>query len=114
MTFKAYPKYIKYLANYVRDYLDDGSKGILIEKASDLEDMIKNHKKKKKPLKWSIVIPIEHPLKFSQTSDCKYEYQIDLSCKIGGEISSLNSKEINYRAKPPAKLGRMAKAMLSI
>lgn len=96
MTFKEYPKYIRYLANFVRDYLDDGSKGILIDKASDLENIIKSHKNKKKPLKWNIVIPIEHPLKFCQSSDCKYEYQIDLSCKIGGEISSLKTKEINF------------------
>lgn len=96
MNFREYPRQLKYLANYVRDYLDDGSKGILMDKATDLEDIIKKHKNKKRPLKWNIVIPIEHPLKFNISNDCKYEYQIDLSCKIGGEIPSLKSREVHF------------------
>ncbi|TFH46323.1 MAG: hypothetical protein E4G94_02680 [ANME-2 cluster archaeon] len=86
MPFKAYPRNLQFLEQYIRDYIEPQSFGTLSNIAESLSSTIRRHGRRGTTLNWEINIPREQPLEFILTDDCSCIMNVDFFCKIEGEV----------------------------
>ena len=93
-TFKEYPKNLKFLKEYIKQYLDDSSKMLLDETYGKIKAMVNSPRRNKGPIAWKISLTRGRPLTFKESSEGRFKLHIDLSCEIEGNVDSLNSDQI--------------------
>lgn len=98
MTFRKYPSHLRFIEEYIRDYLEPCSHGTLSDVAENLDQSISRHRSKMTPLQWSITIPKEHPLKFKLSDDCGCKLHVDLFCWIQGEVKPRRFDDVTFKS----------------
>lgn len=97
MGIEEYPRNLEMLArSYITDYLAEGSKEILIQRARQLAFFIRN-KRKKTPARWMFSIPFERPLVFKVSDVDGLKLQVDIVCEIEGCGNDINKHNIVLR-----------------
>jgi len=81
---------------YLGNYLDVGSKEILIERAKLLGKILKK-RRRNIPLEWYFSIPQEHPLTFKKNDVDGVKLQVDISCVIEGTLDDIKKQNILLR-----------------
>ncbi len=97
MSIKEYPRNLEILAQqHLGKYLDAGSKELLIARARALASSFQG-KKKKSSVKWSFVIPKDHPLTFKINDVDSKKLQVDISCEIEGKNEKIHKQNVLLR-----------------
>jgi len=98
VSFRKYPSNLRFLEEYIRDYLEPCSHGTLSNVSENLNLSISRHRDRRTPLQWSITIPKEHPLKFKLSDDCGYTLHVDLFCGIQGEVKPRRFDDVVFKS----------------
>lgn len=97
MGIEGYFRNLKIFAQqqYIGNYLDPASKGILFERANSLRECLQ--RRRRRPIEWRFQIPIEHPLTFieNDVDDCRL--QIDIACEIEGIGDNIKKQSVLLR-----------------
>ena len=89
MRINDYPLILEFLANnFIPDYLEPGSKDILIGRARTLGSDIRKNRN------WRFFIPKEKPVIFKANS---HDLQIDIACDIEGNSGNITKQNIILR-----------------
>lgn len=97
MSIKEYPKNLEMLAHqHLSNYLDAGSKELLIDRAQALRGSFQG-KKKRKPVNWNFTIPRDHPLTFKINVVDSKKLQVDISCEIEGQNEIIHRHNVLLR-----------------
>ena len=91
MRIKDYPLVLELLVNQrngIEEFLEGGSKNILINRARSLKSTIKRGRT------WRFSIPIDHPLMFIKNNS---QLQVDISCEIEGRGDIITKQNIILR-----------------
>lgn len=89
-----YPKSLKILAQqrYLGGFLDPGSRNMLIERAKSLDLFLRG--RGRRPLEWSITIPLDHPLRFAECTVDDMALLVDVAFQMQGvENESIEIKK---------------------
>lgn len=96
VKIEEYPRNLEILArSYITDFLADGSKEALIERAKQLGFVIKS--KRRTPATWRFSIPFERPLVFKMSGVNGLRLQVDIVCEIGGCGDDISRQNIVLR-----------------
>lgn len=97
MKIEDYPRNLEMLVQrHLSNYLDAGSKELLIGRARILQDSLKR-KRKNRPVKWNFTIPREHPLVFKTSDVDSNKLQVDISCEIEGQDDKIYRQNVLVR-----------------
>jgi hypothetical protein len=101
VNIEEYPRNLEMLArSYIVDFLDEGSRALLIERAKQLRLMMEEKRKKRRnetPASWNFSIPLDRPLVFKMAEVRGFRLQVDVACDIQGCGAAINRQNVVLR-----------------